>query len=398
MSIGGSYSNAYEGAKPSFAGISYNGKSYSASQSNPYYSNDGMGFSFKGDGPSAQYRGLPKIVGEMTPVFIPEATKAGDLPSQFDVGGVKVNNPFTSSFGLINNPYQTYSWSITKGSTKTMYTMEEWKTKFYVSISANPDGGAVPFSNSEWDEANGRYSDVKVWIKLDTTPTWYFQGQEKAYFAIAQVQLAAISYAGHNPDGTVQSSHNPQRIIINPSSSSSAVTLYLRNFGVGGNEMADPDQIYSYKGSTLNPQYFGNEVYFCINLNSFGSQSWGTPYWDWASQGDVVSFDFTVTQFVVGQWTVKNIQQAPQGYGRQSSYDRTGIGVGLDQWLAGVFSNPFTLMIIIGVIIIILAGILIFAFPKGAKLLDSMFGAAHKGASSASKKIRATRKRNKKKT
>jgi hypothetical protein len=395
MSVGGSYSSAYEGAKASISGITYNGKTYSSNSYNPYYLSSGTGFSFKGDGPSAQYSGLPKIVGEMTPVFIPEATNAGDLPAVFDVGGVKIGNPFTNSFGLIKNPYNSYSWTVTRSSTKTLYTMEEWKTKLYVSISANPDGASVPFANSEWDQPNGRYSDIQVWIKLDTAPTWYFQGQEKAYFAIAQVQLAGVSYGGHDQSGTVQASHNQQNIIVNPSSPSSIVNLYKRNFGVGGSEASDPETIYSYKGTTLNPQYFGNAVYFPITLNSFGSQSW----WDWGTfygQGDVVTFDFTVTQFVVGQWTVQNTQAAPEGYGRQSSYSEYGFS-GVTDFFNELGSNPLYQMIILGIIIIALAGILIFFFPKGAKLLDSAFGAAHKGAKSASKKIKATRKKSKKK-
>jgi hypothetical protein len=389
MSVGGSYSSAYEGAKASISGISYNGKTYSANSYNPYYMSSGTGFSFKGDGPSAQYSGLPKIVGEMTPVFIPEATNPGDLPSQFDVGGVKINNPFTNSFGLIKNPYNTYSWTVTRASTKTFYTMEEWKTKLYISISANPDGGSAPFARSEWDQENGRYSDATVWVKLDTAPTWYFQGQERAYFAIAQVQLAGVSYAGHNPDGTVQASHNVQNVVVNPSSPSSIVNLYKRNFGAGGSEASDPDQIYSYKGTTLNPQYFGNAVYFPVTLNNFGSQSW----WDivtFKAQGDVVTFDFTVTQFVVGQWTVKNTQAVPQGYGRQSSYSEYGFS-GVTDFLNGLGSNPYYQFVIVGIIIIILGGMVIWKFPE-------VVGLVNKGAKSASSRIKTSRRKSKKKT
>lgn len=395
LSVGGSYSNAYEGAKPSFSGISYKGRNFDTNTYNPYYQNNGMSFSFKGDGPSSQYSGLPKIVGEMTPVFIPEATNPGDLPSQFDVGGVKINNPFTSSFGLIKNPYHTYSWSITSSNSKTYYTMEEWKTKLYISISANPDGESVPFANSEWDQANGRYSEATVWVKLDTKPTWYFEGQEKAYFAIAQVQLAGISYAGHNPDGTVQASHNQQNIIVNPSSPSSAVTLYKNNFGVGGSKASDPQQYYSYQGVVLNPQYFGDAVYFPITLNSFGSQSWWPQIWEFAAQGDVVTFDFTVTQFVVGQWTVKNIQQAPQGYGRQSSYSRYGL-TGVTDFFAEFGRNPLWQLIALGVVIIILFGLIIVFFPSGAKLIDSGFKVVGKGAKIAGKRLKSRRKGKKK--
>ncbi len=382
LSIAGSYSNAYEGAKPSFAGVSYNGVNYAVNQPGslegyrPYVALNGMGFSFKGDGPTSYWRGLPKVVGEMTPVFIPQKTGPGDLPSQFDIGGVKVNNPFTGSFSAINNPYHTYSWAVSKGTYKTFYTMEEWKTKFYVSISANPDGASAPFNYAQWDQGNGRYSDVTIWVKLDTTPTWYFQGQDKAYFAIAQVQLSAISYAGHNPDGTVQPSHNQQNIAVNPSSPSSACTLYTRNFGAGANEATDPEQIYSYKGKTLNPQYFGNSVYFPITLNNFGSQSW----WDWATfkaQGDVVSFDFTVTQFVVGQWTVQNTQPTPNGYGRQSSYSEYGLS-GVTDFLNNFGSNPLYLLIVLGIIIIIIAGIIAWKVPELFKAANAGIGAARK--------------------
>lgn len=388
LSISGSYSNAYEGAKPSFAGIVYNGKTYSASQSNPYYLNTGMSFSFKGDGPSNQYSGLPKIVGEMTSVFIPEASS---VPGEFNVGGVVLSNPFAKNFDLIKNPYKNFSWSVNTGTTKTLYTMEEWKTKYYVSISANPDGSSVPFSHSEWDQENGRYSDVQVWIKMDITPTWYFKGQDKAYFAIAAVQLSGISYMGHSSDGGVQPSHNQQNIIVNPASQTSDIGLKLRNFGVGGDEAADPDQIYSYKGITLNPQYFGNAVYFCITLNSFGSQSW----WDWVTfkaQGDVVTFDFTITQFVVGQWTVKYTQSMPSAYGRQSSYSEYGFS-GVTDFLNSIGSNPLTMLIILGIVIIIIAAILIIFFPEATKIINSTLGAAHKGASKVGKAASKARKK-----
>ncbi len=366
-----SYSNAYEGAKPSFAGVTYKGVAYTSNTNNPYYLNNGVSFSFKGDGPSSQYSGLPKIVGEMTSVFIPQNTNAGDLPAFFDVGGVRVINPFVSSFSLINNPYKTYLWNISRGSSTTLYQMEEWKTKFYVSISANPDGSQVPFANSEWDQNNGRYSDVTVWIKMDTAPTWYFEGQDKAYFAIAQIQLAGISYKGHDADGNVQNSHNTQLIAVNPSSPSSIVTLFLNNFGEGSSQPATPTQIYTYKGATLNPQYFGNAVYFPITLNNFGSQSWGIPYIDWKAQGDVVTFDFTVTQFVVGEWTVQNIQQVPSNYGRQSSYSEYGVS-GVFEGIAAFLSNPFVSLAILGVIIIVIIALIAIFLPEVLISINSL--------------------------
>ncbi len=403
LSVGGSYSNAYEGAKPSFAGISYNGKNYAASQqggyrtswnvpANPYVKLDGMGFSFKGDGVASQYSGLPKIVGEMTSVFIPEASS---VPGEFNVGGVVLSNPFAKNFDLIKNPYKTYTWSITKGTTKTLYQMEEWKTKFYVSISANPDGGSSAFSHSEWDQENGRYSDVTVWIKLDTTPTWYFQGQEKAYFAIAAVQLSGISYVGHSSDGGVQPSHNQQNIIVNPASQTSDIGLKLRNFGIGGEETADPDQIYSYKGTTLNPQYFGNAVYFPVTLNSFGSQSW----WDgvlFKSQGDVVTFDFTITQFVVGQWTVKYTQPIPTNYGRPSSFSQYG-WAGVNDFFNSLTTNPFTMLIVFAILFIVIVGILVFVFPESISIINGALKVGHKGAKKAGSQIKKARKKTRKK-
>ncbi len=375
--VGNSYSNAYEGAKPSFAGIVYNGQKYASNSGNPYYANTGMGFSFKGDGPASQYSGLPKVVGEMTPVFIPQNTNAGDLPSTFNVGGVTVPNPFTSSFSLIRNPYHTYVWNISRGSSTTLYQMEEWKTKYYVSISANPDGAQAAFTNSEWDQNNGRYSDVQIWIKLDTAPTWYFEGQDQAYFAIAQVQLSGITYQGHDSNGAVQASHNVQNIIVNPSSPSSATTLFANNFGANNAKAADTNTVYSYRGATLNPLYFGNAVYFCITLNSFGSQSW----WDfptWKAQGDVVNFDFTITQFVVGQWTVQNIQQVPSGYGRQSSYSEFGLS-GVTGFL-NFLGTPFGLLLLTGVILLaVIIAVFVVIVMYAPWLLTSMSGFFKKG-------------------
>jgi hypothetical protein len=409
LSIKGSYTNAYEGAKPSFAGITYNGVNYDKDQKGsntaasgnlvynpkgvPYVNLDGTSFSFKGDGPASMYKGLPKIVGEMTPVFVPEETTAGDMPSQFNLGGVKINNPFTGTFSAYKNPYKTYNWKLASGSSTVLYTMEEWKTKFYVSISANPDGAAAPFVFSEWD--NQRYSDVTVWIELDISPTRYFEGQDNAYFCIAQVQLSAISYAGHSSTGAIQSVHNEQLIAVNPSSPSSTPKLSLNNFDIGGNEAQDPEQIYKYRGKALNPQYFGNKVFFPITLNNFGSQAWGTPYWDWSTQGDVVSFDFTITQFVVGQWTVKNIQPTPAAYGRQSSFDRTGIGVGFVDWIASIGSNPLYMLIILAVLFLVVVAVLFFLFPEAIGIINSGLRLGRKGASRAGKSIGKARRKGK---
>jgi hypothetical protein len=384
LTIYGSYSNAYEGAKPSIAGIKYNGTKYTSDNSNPYFSNKGMTFSFKGDGPTSQFSGLPKIDGEMTSVFIPQNTKPGDLPSSWRIGGVTITNPFTSNFNLINNPYDTDSWNVTdiRGNTN-LYSMEEWKTKFYVSISADPDGSQVPFANSQWDQNNGRYSAVDVWFKLDTTPTWYFEGTEKTYFAIAEIEVSDISYRGHNPDGAVQASHNDQLVKVNPSSPASGMMLFLNNFGENSTSQITPEQIYSYKGVNLNPQYFGNAVYFCITLDSFGSQSWGTPYIDWKAQGDVVTFDFTITQFVVGEWKVQNIMNLPDGYGRGSSYSESGIAANLGALVDGLFSNPLLNIFAFGIIVIVILVLLAVFAPGVLSLLSS---AARVGAKKISGK------------
>ncbi|MFA5365580.1 MAG: hypothetical protein WC325_10420, partial [Candidatus Bathyarchaeia archaeon] len=98
----------------------------------------------------------------------------------------------------------------------------------------------------------------------------------------------------------------------------------------------------------------------------------------------------TVTQFVVGQWTVKNTQAVPQGYGRQSSYSEYGFS-GVTDFLNNIGSNPYYQFVIVGIIIIILGGMIIWKFPE-------VVGLVNKSAKSASSRIKTSRRKSKKKT
>lgn len=273
------------------------------------------------------------IVGEMTSIQIP-------LDDNNWVPPTWVPREWWSDSLYWKNPRKVYEWQVNNSdNTTTVFRMEEWVTKWYVSLSAEWDSGPDIWDGD--DEAQDRrYTNLEIWIELDIQPTWYFEGQEMAYFAIGKIELANFMAEGH---------HDPRVVPMSPGS---ILKIYTAPFG---DELA-PDQddfvAFYHQGKKLNPQYFRDKVYVHIDLADFGSDEWQDGF-SWRAQGDAVTMGFTVVQFVVGQWTVQDQGDLENYTGRDSKTDRTGFWFDIDPsaWFA---FGAWLWFVIIGVVAVAL--------------------------------------------
>jgi hypothetical protein len=231
----------------------------------------------------------------MTTVFLPDET-AQNTASWIPISWIQNN-------GLISNPEKEYPWTI--GNTE--YIMYQYKMRYYQTYSAEWAGSEkVGFTQEN------NYDNVQIWTELDLTPTWYIEGGGTAYFAVAKMQLAENAiYSGVNSNGETVDSRTT--VSVSPESRLSPVYLYYQPFGTDGKQETNP---YTYEGKTLNPSLFTDKVYFHVDLNKFGVY-WGADYiiFPW-TKGDTVTLAVDVTVFVIGEYTVKDIQENPDQYGR----------------------------------------------------------------------------------
>lgn len=369
-----SYTTAYQGAKARFIGVkdlSTNNvytNTLKHSSSTAWFDSQ---LNFDIDNAKG---GKPNIAGEMTSVFIPKSS--GSLPADW------VPSSWWRDAMLWNNPTGTpYEWQIQNadGST-TMYRMEEWTTKWFMSLSAEWDlqgdeyytALGVP-PDGDWgtpEQRNQRYSNLQIWFEFDIQPSWYFEGGATPYFAVAKVELSQIKFEAK--DLARQVTDTSQTVRVTPMSPGSILTLYNDAFGSSqATGKADFESFY-YQGAKLNPQYFRDKVYGYITLNDFGTTEWWEPL-VLKAKGDVVTFGFTVTQFVVGEWTVKDIQEIPDEYGRTAKEGESGfVGfTGFLEWLgtpAGQFWLFFILIIAAVVLVAVFAPhtfVLVYGLFKG---------------------------------
>jgi hypothetical protein len=336
-----SYVTGYEGAKPSFYGVKdlqNGGKTFT----NDNYGNASLhefGTTMLFDEDDAT-TGLPNIAGEMTSIQIPMSNNTWVPPDW-------VPSDWWRDSLSWKNPTNVYEWKIrmSDGSYK-VYRMEEWKLKWFISLSAEWD-------STGWlddEESNNKfYKNVEIWAKIDLRPVWYFQGQDVAYFAIGKIELANIKTDGMNGD--------PR---ITPMSPGSTLEIYLNPFGSDTAPKSDDFKAYYYQNTTLNPDLFRDYVYVKITLNEFGVHQW----WDWFTlkqKGDSAVLGFNVYVFVVGVWTVKDIQDIQDYQGRSSKIQTEGFSIDWS-WLTSIFSSPWTwfgigsflLILILGIVAIVL--------------------------------------------
>jgi hypothetical protein len=361
----GGYSTAFEGPKATFYGIKYqlpNGQTMTLSQNQQNSVASLQKFdtvlSFDGD---AANSGKPNLYGEMTSIFIPQ-NSVSDLKPWVPF------NLFGDQNNLVNPVGEPYQWNISGNA----YYMQQWRLRWYVGISAEWDGGItdIPVVGGGWGEAppqpvytdgDNSYSNLELWFKLDTTPTWYYQGAQKTYFAIAKTELAKpVDYAGTtNSKGGLFSTNlvEPRSTVsITPESYS---TFYIYDQPFGGDGYTQKEA-YTYQGQALNPQYFKDESYIRVLFNKFGvygGANWLGPSGFWC-KGDVVTLCFEVTVFSIGQWTVQDIEKDPSQYGR---FVRTEASTNWLDWFLAPSTLAWLIPVAIFAVVLIFVPWVIFA-------------------------------------
>jgi len=349
------YMTGYQGAHARYYGVRDQGKTYTQGL---------WDTTFKWDSPIEQgdYGNTPPIAGEMTSVFVPSES-VGYQPSW-------IAPEWLLGASKIKNPVETYEWEIQEGEETQFYRMELWRLKWYFSISSEPkDDGDIPGYEGVISHPRNSLEDTEVWFEFDLTPIWYFNGTDRAYFAIASIRVTEIRYqaleGGHN---VIE--HDPT-CKVTPQSESAILPIYYAGFG---GSRAEQDA-YSYQGKQLNPDLFRDRVYSYFTLNDFGVSCWWD--WGWFWKSDVVTVGFDVDVFVIGEWKVKDIQDVPDQFGRSAKTGGEGFGWG---GILGAFfgsaEGRFWVLLIIGVIVFL--GLAIFA-PWVLLGLSSIFGARRKG-------------------
>ena len=319
------YSTAFQGPKPSFKGVKV-GSAKSALS--------GTTINFDADDSNT---GVPNIVGEMTSIFVPEES-LGSTPTW-------VPRDWLSRNALLKNPQKTYSWNI---SGKT-YKMEQWVLKWYVSLGAEwttraEAGGIAEIMLGSSDRSF--YSQTELWFEIDIKPTWYIQGSGTAYFALAKIQLAnTVAKTAKDNSGNVIQMDSKMSVV--PESQGSILYVYKGLYG--GSAVATSES--SFEGKLLNPEYFTDRVYCKIGLSNFGCTSWN-EFFTVKTKGDVATFDFDITAFVIGEWDVQDIQEIPEDFGRTTKTEQ-------NPSLLDYLNNPkvqalITLLAAVGIIVLLL--------------------------------------------
>jgi len=334
-----SYPTGYQGAKAQFAGVRWQDQQH-----------EGLGFdtTLHFDPDHATF-GMPDLEGEMTSVFIPSESLS-NLPSWIPLDWVRETS-------YIKNPVkEPYSWEIGN----LTYTMEEWQLRWYFSISADPTD-APPFTRTEDREGhNKRYTQLQAWFEFDLMPTWYFEGTNTAYFAIAKMQVADVKLHALDNDGNEVTPS--LETSVTPQSQGSILPIYYGLFAE--QNPADKDAM-DFQGKQLNPDLFTSKVYTYFTLANFGTTHW-TEHGAWLNiidkwKGDVVTVSVDVTVFVIGEWVVQDIESLEEyeDYGRTAKIGTTG-GWSWETFFSSP-ANRFLLMLIVGFAVFIF---LLIAFPS----------------------------------
>lgn len=321
------YSSAYEGAKVRFIGVkSPSGTIYTSVNrggASVARFDTQMGFD-----PDDNYKDMPNLEGEMTLVFIPiEQWIPPDM-----INDVDIPQSWWRESQYWQNPAKSYEWEVKDsdgGSTK--YVMEEWLTMWFVSISADPDSGPDAFSDRD-ETNNWRYSDWEVWVEFDVSPTWYFEGTDLTHFAIASVEVSNVEKGGFDAYGNYVQPRSTMS--VNPESTGSALYLYYTAFGQDPAKTSEELRTFEARDSELNPDYFRDKVYSYFTLANFGTEETGNIITGLKAKGDVITYAFTVRQFVVGEWYVQPNRAPPEGYGRESKVGNVaGLFPNIGKWL-----------------------------------------------------------------
>lgn len=349
------YMTGYQGAHARYYGVRDQGITYTQGL---------WDTTFKWDSPVEQgdFGNTPPIAGEMTSVFVPSES-VGYQPTW-------IAPEWLLGASRTKNPVDTYEWELQDGDETIFYRMELWRLKWYFSISSEPkDDGDIPQYEGVISKPRNSLEDTEVWFEFDLTPIWYFNGTDRAYFAIASLRLTDIDFGGLE-GGKDPVSHD-SRLRVTPESTSSILPIYYAGFGGARAEQ----NVHSYQGKELNPDLFRDRVYSYITLNDFGVSAWWD--WGWFWKADVVTIGLDVDVFVIGEWKVKDIQDIPDEYGRSAKTGGEGFGWG--GILGAFFGSPEG-----RIWVLLLLGLGAFLFlamfaPWVLLALSGMFGARRKG-------------------
>ena len=342
----------YQGPQPLFYSVRYNGKTYDDMRPAPGGSRFDTMLYFD---PDSQYSGMGNLVGEETGMFIPSVSR--DLPPSW------VPRSWYSGWYMMQNPVKTYEWKLPgPDGSITYYKMEEWVMEWFVSIKYTWDSDDEAY-HGWWPNAEAtRYHNVEVWFKIGLQPIWYFKGANETYFGIAKIVLKNIRIEGMNPSA----------ISVAPDSPGSVLPMYLEPYS----GQVQPRDAYYYKGRELNPEVFAHAVYTYIRLDNFGAQIEK----NWLGQvtkiqGDVVTMEFEVHVFVVGEWKVRNTQEVPENYGAHAMIVEPWYWYnGLGNWL----NNPLSWLALGGIGLIALVVILAIFFPEALLVLTAFIRGVRK--------------------
>ena len=329
------YTTGYQGAHARFYGVREGGKTYKQGLWDTTFKWDkpNTGDHWQDDVPNT-----PPIAGEMTSVFVPSES-VGYQPDwilpEWLVGATKTRNPV-----------ETYEWELEDGEETVFYRMELWRLKWYFSISSK--------AKNDDDIPKGKYVDVlsnprnslkdtEVWFEFDLTPIWYFNGTDRAYFAIASLRLTDIEFGAL--EGGERNVDRDSRLVVTPQSKQSILPIYYRGFGGPRAEK----EAYTYKGKELNPDLFTDRVYSYFTLNDFGVSCWWD--WGWFWKTDVVTVGLDVDVFVIGEWKVKDVQDLPDEYGRTAQTGGQGFALGA---FFGTAEGRFWILVIVAIVILLI--------------------------------------------
>ncbi|MFW6109382.1 MAG: hypothetical protein ACOC6N_02930 [archaeon] len=315
----------FEGVLPSFHSVYYEGVAYDANGFR------GTQMDFDVDDPN---RGLPDLEGEMTSIFLPVDVGIEDIPDYVP------KSRAIALQGADTDPVNIYTWQIDD----TAYRMEEYDLKWFVSMEAGYD------TIGRFDEEgnNQRWKNAEIWIRLDTSPTWYFEGADKTYFTVAKIKSDYVEVVGLDAN----------RIDVSPEAIGTSLSLFYRPWGESLDLEEDDFNAFAVGETHLNPEIFRNELYTVLRLDDFGSQAEGLVSRTY--QGDIVTWEFTVKTFVVGEWKVQDVQDPSEleegGYIRTVKKEETGLVINWDE----VFSKEnkilyvfIFLVIVVGTVIIL---------------------------------------------
>ena len=331
--ISSGFTTAYEGVKPSFQGVYYQQRAHEQ---------DFRGTQMNWDADDDK-KGLPDIEGEMTSIFLPIDVRASQIPDFIpQARAIALEDANT-------DPVNTYTWEIDNMA----YKMEEYDLKWFVSLEAGYDSTGI-LQDAESD--NQRYNDVEVWFKLDTSPSWIFEGADQSYFTVGKIEVDYVQKQGREIG----------KIDVSPESQGTAMTLFYQPYGSPVDFDEETWKGYESSGVRLNPEVFRDTLYTMIRLDDFGTQQdWGIGWI--ATEGDIVTWEFTVKVFVIGEWELIDVQDVSEleldeesGYGRESKFE-TVVGFDFERWWGENWTLE-TKLVTFFIAILLLAGVVIIAY------------------------------------